>query len=348
LTASIERAGGVTRRPPTMRDVAALAGVSFKTVSRVVNRESGVSAGVVARVEQAVKLLDYRHDATASSLRRADRRTGTIGLLLEDVANPFASAVHRAIEEAARERDLLVLAGSSDAEPDRQERLVRELVSRRVDGLIVVPVGQGQGSLLHSGRLGCPSVFIDRPAAFDAADSVAVDNREATRAAIRHLAAHGHRRIAFLGDVRTIWTAAERRLGYVEGLAAEGIRLDPELERQDLASSEAAEGATRALLAAADAPTAIFAGQNLIMIGAIRALQGLGAQHRVALVGFDDVTLADLLDPPVSVVAQDPAAIGRAAAELLFARLDGDDGPPRHRIVPTTLIARGSGEIVAR
>lgn len=342
-----ERAKGATQRPPTMRDVAALAGVSFKTVSRVVNREAGVSAAVIDRVENAVKLLDYRHDATASSLRRADRRTATIGLLLEDVANPFASAIHRAVEEAARERDVLVLAGSSDAEAERQERLIRELVSRRVDGLIVMPVGQGQVPLLRAGHLGCPAVFIDRPAAFQTADSVAVDNRDGTCAAIRHLAARGHRRIAFLGDLHTIWTAAERRLGYVEGLAAEGVRLDPHLVRQDVTSSEAAERATLELLAVADAPTAIFAGQNLITIGVIRALQRLGAQRRVALVGFDDVLLADLLDPPVSVVAQDPAAIGRTAADLLFARLDGDDAPPRHRVVPTSLIARGSGEIPA-
>lgn len=328
-----------------MRDVAALAGVSFKTVSRVVNREAGVSAAVVGRVEHAVKLLDYRHDATASSLRRTDRRTATIGLLLEDVANPFASAVYRAVEDAASERDVLVLAGSSDAEPGRQERLIRELLSRRVDGLIVMPVAQGQASAFRTGRADCPMVFIDRPAAIDAADSVAVDNREGACAAIRHLAARGHRRIAFLGDVHTIWTAAERRLGYVEGLAAEGIRLDARLVRQDLSSSDAAEGATLELLTADEPPTAIFAGQNLITIGAIRAMQRLGVQRRVALVGFDDVTLADLLDPPVSVIAQDPGAIGRAAAELLFARLDGEDAPPQHRVVPTRLIARGSGEI---
>lgn len=346
MTGSADPAGRPPQRPPTIREVAALAGVSFKTVSRVINREGGVSPALTARVEEAARLLDYRHDAAASSLRRADRRTATIGLLLEDVANPFSSALHRAIEDAARERDFLVLAGSSDEEPARQDRLVRELASRRVDGLIVVPADQGQFPLLRTGRFDRPIVFIDRPAAF-AADSVVVDNREGTAAAIRHLAARGHRRIAFLGDQRTIWTAAERRLGYVEGLAAEGLRLDPDLIRQDLTSSDAAEAATLALLACCDPPTALFAGQNLLTIGAIRALQRLGAQRRVAVVGFDDVTLADLLDPPVSVVAQDPAAIGRAAADLLFARLDGDAAPPRRQIVPTRLIARGSGEIPA-
>lgn len=330
-----------------MRDVAALAGVSFKTVSRVINREAGVSSGLVERVELAVRQLGYRHDATASSLRRADRRTGTIGLLLEDVANPFSSALHRAIEEAARARDVLVFAGSSNEESSRQERLLQELVSRRVDGLIVVPVGRGPSALLDPGRLGRPLITIDRPHPFGAADSVTVDNRAGACAAVGHLAARGHRRIAFLGDQEGIWTAAERHLGYVEGLAAAGVRLDPALVRRDLTSSAAAEAATRDLLALPAPPTAIFTGQNLLTIGAIRALQGLGLHRRVALIGFDDVTLADLLDPPVSVVAQDPAAIGLAAAELLFARLDGATDPPCHRVIPTTLIARGSGEIGA-
>src|SRR5918912_2953110 len=124
--------GGSARRAPTMRDVAALAGVSLKTVSRVVNHEPGVSAELAERVWHAVGLLDYRHNAAASSLRRTDRRTATIGLLLEDVANPFASAIHRAVEDVARARQTLVFAGSSDGEPRRELELVRALASRQV------------------------------------------------------------------------------------------------------------------------------------------------------------------------------------------------------------------------
>lgn len=345
MTGIEERPVGAVRRPATMREVATLAGVSLKTVSRVVNREGGVSPALEAQVERAVALLDYRHDVAASSLRRTDRRTATIGLLLEDVANPFSSAIHRAVEEVARARDILVFAGSSDEDPERQERLVHALVSRRVDGLIVVPAGRGHAPLLRARHLGQPIVFIDRPTDFADADSVTVDNRDGARAATRHLAAHGHRRIAFLGDLRAIWTAAERHLGYLEGMAEEGIPFTPRLVRENLRSIEAAEQATRELLAAHDAPTALFTSQNLITIGAIRALQSLGCQKRVALIGFDDVLLADLIDPPVSVVAQDPAAIGQTAANLLFERLDGDSTAPQHVVVPTRLIPRGSGEI---
>ena len=336
---------GSAARVPTMRDVAALAGVSIKTVSRVVNQEPGVAPELVGRVLDAVGLLGYRHNLTASSLRRADHKTATIGLLLEDISNPFSSALHRAIEDVARHRGTLVLAGSSDEDPDRQQELLHALVSRRVDGLIAVPASGNQNALLRERRLGRPMVLVDRLA--PEADSVVVDNRAGVGQALRHLAAHGHRRIAFLGDLRSIWTATERHAGYVEALAAEGIMLNPHLVRMDVHGIDVAEAVVRELLAAADPPTALLAGQNLITIGAIHALQRLGLQHRVALVGFDDFPLADLLNPGVSVIAQDPTGLGQAAAELLFARVDGDRTPPRHVVVPTRLVPRGSGEIPA-
>jgi LacI family transcriptional regulator len=336
---------GSTARVPTMRDVAALARVSIKTVSRVVNQEPGVSPELADRVLDAVGLLGYRHNLTASSLRRADQKTATIGLLLEDISNPFSSALHRAIEDVARRRGTLVLAGSSDEDPDRQQELLYALVSRRVDGLIAMPASGNQSGLLRERRLGRPMVLVDRPA--PEADSVVVDNRAGVGLAVRQLAAHGHRRIAFLGDLRSIWTATERHAGYVEALAAEGIMLNPRLVRMDVRGVDVVGRIVHELLAAADPPTALLAGQNLITIGAVHALQQLGLQHRVALLGFDDFPLAELLNPGVSVIAQDPTGLGQAAAELLFARIDGDRAPPRQVVVPTRLVPRGSGEIPA-
>jgi LacI family transcriptional regulator len=342
LTTLAKTVGGGDRAP-TMRDVAALASVSLKTVSRVVNQESGVSPELVRRVLDAVALLGYRHNLTASSLRRTDQKTATIGLLLDDSSNPFSSELLRAIEDVAWERGTLALAGSSDEDPDRQRELLHALVSRRVDGLIAVPASGNQGSLLRERLLGRPMVLVDRPA--PEADSVTVDNRAGAARALRHLVAHGHRRVAFLGDLQSLWTATERHAGYVEGLAVEGITLDPRLVVMDVRGVDAAERAVSTLLNSAEPPTALLTGQNLITIGAIHALQQLGLQHRVAVVGFDDFPLADLLDPRVSVVAQDPTAVGRTAAELLFGRLDGDSRPPQHVVVPTRLTARGSGEI---
>jgi LacI family transcriptional regulator len=171
------------------------------------------------------------------------------------------------------------------------------------------------------------------------------DNRGGAQAAVSHLLAHGHRRIAYLGDRPEIFTAAERFAGYRDALAAAGVPVDPRLVLHLDTLDGHPGGAVHELLSRDDAPTALFSSQNLITIGALRALHALQLQHRVALVGFDDIELAEVLQPAVTVVAQDPAAIGRKAAEILFARRDGDLDDPVEVIVPTPLLVRGSGEI---
>jgi LacI family transcriptional regulator len=328
-----------------MREVAALAKVSIKTVSRVVNREPGVSPALARRVMSASERLDYRHNLTASSLRRSDGRSATIGVVLEDVANPFSSALHRSIEDVAVERGVLVLAGSSDEDESRERRLVRAFGSRRVDGLIIQPAGHDHSYLLAERKAGTAIVFVDRPPGFLDADTVVTDNSAGVRRGVKHLANHGHKRIAFLGDLRTISTAAERLRGYKEELAALRIPFDERLVRLDLRGIEKAEAATTALLALKPRPTALFTGQNLVTIGAFRALRRAGLHTKVALVGFDDILLADLLVPGITVIAQDPGAIGRTAAEVMFRRLDGDRSPSQQHVVVTKIITRGSGEI---
>jgi LacI family transcriptional regulator len=335
------------RRSATMRDVATVAGVGIATVSRVVNGKSGVTPDLAERVTRAAELLGYRHDLTASSLRRADRRTHTLGLVLEDAANPFSAALHRAVEDAAADRGVLVLAGSTDEDPVRERDLVKTFTARRVDGLIVVPTGQTDTDLDAARRDGTPVVCVDRPTTAPQVDSVTVDNRAGVRAAVKRLHAAGHRRIAFLGDLATIWTAEERYAGFVEGLAEAGCVLDSSLVRRGLHGTEAAQEAARGLLALPQPPTALVSGQNFLTVGTRRTLQELRLQHSVALIGFDDLPLADLLEPGVSVIAQDHAAIGREAAALLFDRLDGEHGPARHRMLATRYLARGSGELPA-
>ena len=328
-----------------MREVAALARVSIKTVSRVVNGEANVSPGLVDRVMTAVERLNYQHNLTASSLRRSDRRSATIGVVLEDIANPFASALHRSIEDVAVKRGVLVLAGSSDEDADRERRLVSAFASRRVDGLIIQPSSQDHSYLLAERRAGTAIVFVDRPPAFLDADTVLTDNAAGTRRGIRHLVEQGHHRIGYMGDLRTIATAKERYRGYLEELAEQGIELDETLVRLDTRGIERAEAATTEFLANPHPPTALFTGQNLITIGAFRVLRRLGLHRTIALIGFDDILLADLLEPGITVIAQDPAAIGRTAADVLFRRLDGDRSPSEHHVVPTRMITRGSGEI---
>jgi len=339
------KAGLANQSRPTMRDVAALANVSIKTVSRVVNREPNVSPGLVDRVKTAVERLKYRHNLTASSLRRSDGRSATIGVVLEDVSNPFSSALHRSIEDVALERGVLVLSGSSDEDEDRERRLVSAFASRGVDGLIIQPSSRDHSYLLAERNAGTGIVFVDRPPAFFDADTVLTDNAAGVRRGVRHLVAHGHRRIGYLGDLHTIATASERHRGYLEELAEQQIQVDERLVRLDLRGIEKAEKATMELFGCDPPPTALFAGQNMITIGAFRVLRRLGLCRRVALIGFDDILLADLLEPGITVIAQDATAIGRAAAEALFRRLDGDRSPSEDYIVPSQMITRGSGEI---
>jgi len=331
-----------------MVDVASLAGVALKTVSRVVNAEPGVSPELEARVKRAIEQLNYRRDANAATLRRLGRKTQTIGLVLEDVSNPFSSALHRAVEDAARERGVLVFAGSCDEDPERERELIGSFRERRVDGIIVVPASHDHTYLHDERRTGTALVFADRPPSHLDADSVVSDSAGGANQAAQHLIERGHRRIGFLGDLLSISTAQERLRGYTEALEAAGVRLDDDVIRTELRDPDAAAAAIHEMLALREPPTAFFTGQNLLTIGGVRALHRAGREREIALIGFDDVSLADMVDPAISVVAQDAQAIGRTAADQLFRRLDGDSAPAVHQIIPVTLIARGSGEIRPR
>jgi len=328
-----------------MKEVATLAGVSLATVSRVVNEDGKVRPDLAEKVREAVALLGYRRDLTATNLRRADRSSASVGLVFDDVANPFHAAVLRGVETVARTRGVLPLVGSSDEDPARERELAEAFLARRVDGLIVVPSGVDHSYLRAERDAGVGLVFVDRPPAFIDADCVLSDNAGGAAAATAHLIEHGHRRIAFLGDQERIFTAVERLRGYREALSAHGIDFDPSFVRMGLRDSGAASASVAELLASDDPPTAIFSAQNLITIGTIQRLRAVGMHRNVALVGFDDLTLADALEPGLTVVAQDANELGRLTAELLFARLDGDRGPTRRVEVPTRLIARGSGEV---
>ena len=328
-----------------MRDVAALAGVGVMTVSRVVNGRSGVSPQRAARVWQAIEKLDYRHNITARHLRLTGQPTATIGVLLEDVANLFAAELLRAVENVVAEQDCLVLCASSDGDAARERALLTAFCARRVDGLIIMPCGPDYRYLLPELRRGTQVVFADRPAPTIAADTVISDNVGGSRLAVSHLVDAGHTRIGFLGDLRQIYTAAERHRGYLAALQSAGIEPDERLIRRDIHNEQSAEHATHDLLTAVPAPTAIFTAQNLLTIGARKALGSAGVERLVAHVGFDDVPLAGLLDPGITVIAQDPQAMGELAAQMLLRRMRDPAAAPETVEVPTRLIARGSGEI---
>ncbi len=345
-------------RRPTMRDVAAMAGVSFKTVSRVVNDEPGVSPGVAARVRAAAAELGYRPNAAATALRRADGRTATFGVLLEDCGNPFFAAVLRGIERVARERGVAVFSSSTDLDLAREQDMSAAYAARQVDALIVAPTESAATHLRRAADEGVRVVLVDRPLSGLSAPVVLADNRAGARAGVEHLIAHGHTRIGYIGRDPSIFTSQERFAGFAEALVAAGIPLDPALVRRDGATRSSAHADIAALLDLASPPTALFTAQDIITMSAVGALQHRGLQDRVALVGFDDFELADLLDPGVTVVAQDPHRMGEIAAEIALygaahaagsVAASGEGLPARDeaRIVPTRLIVRGSGEITA-
>ena len=327
-----------------MRDVAERAGVSFKTVSRVVNAEAGVSDDLLVRVEEAIAELGYRPDDRARHLRQGGTRTGAIGFVLVDVANPFFSSILRCIEEVARHHGYLVLAGSSDGLQEREDQLVEAFVARRVDGLIVVSSGSGNGPLRHELERHTPLVFLDLEPADLTVDLVRSDHYGGAVLATRHLLAHGHRDIAFFGDLPSVFSAGLRLDGYRAAMAEAGVPVD---EHRVVHGRHGSDVWRQVILdhLAGERPTALFTAQNFITVGATRALHELGLHEAIAHVGFDDVELADVVQPGITVVPQQPLELGRRAAERLFARIAGLDALPTREVIESPLILRGSGEI---
>ena len=334
-----------TRRP-TLRDVATRAQVSFKTVSRVANGEPGVRPELAARVRAAINDLGYQPDDRARRLRTTSERTGVIGFILVDVANPFFSSTLRGIEEVARKHNYFVLSGSTDGEADRQDQLVAAFIARRVDGLIVVPTGDHLGPLAPEIKRGTPMVFVDlEPGEADGVDLVRSDHYGGARAATEHLLGLGHRDIAYFGSPLDVFSARLRLEGFQEAMSAAGIEIPPDRIQTGWHSPERWREIVIETLARRPRPTALFTAQNFITMGALQALHSLGLRSKIAHIGFDDVDLGEVVTPGVSVVPQYPLELGRRAAELLFRRLDGTAVQPVRDIVASAIIDRGSGEI---
>lgn len=329
---------------PTMRHIAERVGTSIKSVSRALNGEPGVSADTAARIVATAADLGFRRNDLARNLRRGDR-TETVGLVLKHSSTRFYDELIRGVEEVAEQHSALVITASSHT-AERERATLLALSSRRVDGLLIVPTGDDQSFLRPEQLAGMPLVFVDRPPTGLAADTVLADDARGARTAIEHLLAHGHRRIGVVGAAQRVHTVAQRVGGYRDALAGRGVPFNAgllALDREDVGSARAA---ATWLLALPQPPTALFTLNNLATIGAVLALRELHASHRVGLVGFDDFELADVLDPPISVVQHDVVEMGRVAARLLFARIGELASVTEPTVViPTTLVARGSGEI---
>ena len=323
-----------------MVDVARQAGVSIKTVSRVINNAPHVQQELIDRVLAAVTDLGFRRNHMASALR-SGQPTATIGLLIEEIANPFYSTIADVAAEVARAHDTLLITASSEEDPEREQQLLRDLCSRRVDGLLVVPAGYDHTFLRPEVEMGMPVVFLDRPAGGLLADTVLLDNRGGARAAVERLVAEGHRRVAILFDSVRVYTMRERLDGAREALAAAGLPYDPELVREGVKDPATAAAAAAAMLDGPNPPTAFFGTNNRITVGILQELWR--RRSDAALVGFDDFELAHLMPRPLTVVGYDTRALGLRAAELLFNRIAGDREWPRSVVLPTELVERGLG-----
>lgn len=330
-------ASGAPLNRARLSDVARLAGVSAKTVSRVISGHHSVSPDTRRRVLEAARQLRFRPNHLARDLRRGGVST-TVAFVMGDLRNPFYSQVGAGIEKTLAEHGLTMIVAATRDDPAQEERVVAAMLERRVRSLLLMPIAADQGYLDGERQLGTPVICIDRPAQNLTADSVVFANRAGAAEAVRSLIGHGHRRIAFVGG--TVHTQQERLVGYRDALLEAGIGVTPAWERTDACTAAGAARTMAELFAAPEPPTAVLAGNNQVSMSVLRAVRDSG--RRVAFVGFDDFDLAETLG--ISVVAHDPEDMGRQAVRLALSRHTDLGAVPTQLVLPTRLIRRGSGE----
>ncbi|MGA3218780.1 MAG: LacI family DNA-binding transcriptional regulator [Acidimicrobiales bacterium] len=328
------------RAVPTMRDVAALAGVSTMTVSRTLHDDPRITDDTKSRVRAALNQLGYVRNDTARNLRMG-RGAGAVGLVIGNLANPFYSQLALGIGEAVEQYGLTVMLVNAGGDPHREARLVNDLLSRRVEGIVIAPEGDDHRHLGPGPMHGTPVVFVARPPSGIAVDCVLVDDFAGTKEATGRLIARGHTNIAFVGLPPTVWAGAERLRGFKAAMAEARLHTDKRYVRYQQSDVVAAEKTVRSLLSMAKPPTALFAANNRTMIGALRAAGDSGAP--IALAGFDDFELADMLGLPLIVVSYDAVDLGRRAAQLLLDRVSADGAKlaARRVTVPTWVVEYG-------
>ncbi len=333
---------GVVRGAPpsgraTLADVARLAEVSTKTVSRALSGGANVDPETRARVEHAAATLRFRPNALARELRTGGV-SNTVGFVIGDLTNPFYALVAAGVERVLARHGLTVVIAATDDESRLEPTVVSAMLERRIRGLLLVPIADDHSYLEGERHFGTPIVAVDRPLSNATSDSIVLDNRAGARAGVLALLDAGHTRVAFVGSTESLYTHHERLLGYRDALEARGHAVDPALIRTDGPDIASAASAVSALLDSDHAPSAVFAGNNRATIGALQGIRQRGAQ--VGLLGFDDFELAGFLG--VSVVAHQPERMGEVAAEIMLRRIDEPMGRAEQVVLPTRVILRGS------
>ena len=332
---------------PTIREVALRAGVSPTTVSHVINNTRFVSAEARQRVLDAMAELNYRPNVLARSLRRGETRT--LGLILPDSANPFFAEIARAIEDAAFSAGYSVILGNSENQLTKEQVYVDVLVNKQVDGLIFVATGDHSPSLEQLVGDGLPVVVVDRRLSDLEVDTVLTDNLQGGLTATRYLLDLGHQRIACVTGPSNLTPSAERVIGYRQALQERSLSVDEALIRKGDFHPHSGYLAVSELLNCQPRPTAIFICNDMMAIGALRALSeaGLRVPLDCSLVGYDDIELASYVTPPLTTIRQDKNAMAEAAVQLLVERIAEPTLPARTRILPTHLVERQSTRRIA-
>lgn len=324
-------------------DVAARAGVSPATVSRVLNGSPRVHPALRARVEHVIATLGYRPDRVARALRRGGSLR--LGLMLPDVHNPFFTDIVRGVEQAAHERGYLIMLCDADEDPQRERQYGELLQAERVAGVVAAPRDASGASLRPLLEGHTPLVLVDRCPDGVEVDAVTVDNRAGARAAVEHLLSLGLRRIAIITGPLDLSVARERLEGYREALASASVPLDPRWVRIGDFKQSSGYTETIRLLTESTGIEALFVSNNLMTLGALRALRELGRRvpDQISIVSFDDMPWAESLNPPLTAVAQPAFEMGLQATRLLLDRIEhrGGGGPIR-RLLQPTLVVRAS------
>lgn len=327
----------------TMKDVAKRAGVSVATVSHVINETRFVSEELKQRVLQVIDEMGYQPDAVARSLRR--KETQTIGLIVPDNSNSFFAEVARGIEDVGFEQGYSVILCNSDLNLEKELTYLDTLIAKRVDGIIFIAATaqvEHVESLVESGM---PIVIADRKMPEIEVDSVLVDNFQGGYEATKHLLDLGHRRIGCITGPWDLTPSADRVAGYKAALSQHGLRADEDLIVRGDYLRQSGEMAVRRFLELSAPPTAIFACNDLMAIGAMKSIheQGLRVPEDISIVGFDDIALASCLNPPLTTIAQPKYELGKIAAELVIQKITrSDSGEKREIVLDSHLVVRGS------
>ncbi len=335
---------------PTLKAIAARLGVSVTTVSRSINGQ-GARYRISEKTQRAVQRLARRLDFTPNPIARGLRlkKTATIGLVIPDVSNPFFARIAHRIAVAARDHRHSVLLADSQEDTALEVEAIGLLMRRQVDGLILCPVGLSDAHLRPMARASIPFVLVDRHFPKLPLPVVTSDNIGGARGAMRHLLDAGHRRIGVLQGLPGTSTNRDRITGLRAAMAARRLPPDTAPMAGETFLEDSGFRAARRLLRARPRPTALFALGNLIALGALRAIAdaGLRVPEDISLVAFDDHPYAPHLSAPITTVAQDVDALGRVAAEILFARIGGGRAAPITRTIPTRLVERRSVRTLA-